>query len=147
MAFIAAKSSESPASDAESRAPTLGRAAGQYGAAVAAIAVALAARVLMTPIVQDETTYLFFVPAVLIAAGGGGFLPGLLATGLGVLLGYFFIPSFPTLSPAEILNAAAFIAIGLGMACVAEEDPDPEEVRIFHHSLLSTACFWRLRHG
>src|SRR5438477_10214158 len=111
MAEVAAESTEAPARSAGPRQSAIRLAIGQYGAAVAVIAVALAARVLMAPILQDEAPYLFFVPAVLIAAGVGGFWPGLLATGLGVLLGFFFIPSFPSLSPAEIMNAAAFIAI------------------------------------
>jgi two-component system sensor kinase FixL len=120
MAEDAVKSPEVP-TRAGSRMLVIRPAIGQYGAALAAIAGALAVRVLMAPILQDEAPYLFFVPAVLIAAGVGGFLPGLLATGLGVLLGFFFIPSFPSLSPAEIVNAAAFIAIGLGMAWGGEQ--------------------------
>jgi hypothetical protein len=79
MIEIAAKAPGSPAGGAESPTPPLRAAVGQYGAAVAAIAVALGARVLMAPILHDEAPYLFFVPAVLIAAGVGGFLPGLLA--------------------------------------------------------------------
>jgi two-component system sensor kinase FixL len=121
MIEIATKAPGSPAGDAESPRPPLRAAVGQYGAAVAAIAVALGARVLMAPILRDEAPYLFFVPAVLIAAGVGGFLPGLLATGLGLSLGLFFISSFPSLSPAEIVNAVAFIAIGLGMAWGGEQ--------------------------
>ena len=45
-------------------------------------------RLALTPILQDESPYLFFVPAVLVAAGIGGLGPGLMATGLGALLGF-----------------------------------------------------------
>jgi two-component system sensor kinase FixL len=121
MAEVAEKSPESPATRAASRTLAIPPAIGRYGAAVAAIAVALAVRVLMAPILQDEATYLFFVPAVLIAAGVGGFWPGLLATGLGLLLGIYFTMSFPSLASAEIVNAAAFIAIGFGMAWGGEQ--------------------------
>src|SRR6266571_2449939 len=105
MVDVTAKSPESPAGNAGSRRPAIRPSIGQYGAAVAAIAAALAVRVLMAPILQDEAPYMFFVPAVLIAAGAGGFLPGLLAIGLGTLLGFHFTLSFPSLSSAEIVNA------------------------------------------
>jgi two-component system, LuxR family, sensor kinase FixL len=121
MPDVAAKSPKSPAAIAGAGQPATRPAFGEYGAAVAAIAVALGIRVVMVPILQNEAPYLFFVPAVLIAAGLGGFGPGLLATGLGLLLGFFFISSFPLLSPAEIVNAAAYTAIGLGMAWGGEQ--------------------------
>jgi two-component system sensor kinase FixL len=130
MADRTAKSPEAPAGSAGSRQQAVRLAIGQYGAAVTAIAVALAARVLLAPILQDEAPYLFFVPAVLIAAGAGGIWPGLLATGLGLLLGFFFISSFPLLSAAEIVHAVAFTAIGLGMAWGGEQ---------FHRSRLRAA--------
>jgi two-component system sensor kinase FixL len=88
----------------------------RYGVAPAAIALAFAARYLLTPILQDDAPYLFFVPAVLVAAGVGGLGPGLLATALGALLGLFFIAKFPGPSASEVVNAAVFVAIGAGMA-------------------------------
>jgi two-component system sensor kinase FixL len=94
----------------------------RYGLAPVAIAVALAARVAFHPILQDEAPYLFFVPAVLVAAGLGGLGPGLLATALGLVLGSFFVGSgFPNFSQAELVNAAAFAAIGIGMAWGGEQ--------------------------
>jgi hypothetical protein len=42
--------------------------------------VALAARALLGSILQDQAPYLFFVPAILVAASIGGFGPGVLAT-------------------------------------------------------------------
>ena len=89
----------------------------QYGLAPIAVAIALAARVALQPVLQDEAPYLFFVPAVLVAAGLGGLGPGLLATALGLVLGSFFVGwPFPNFSQAEVLNAAAFAAIGIGMS-------------------------------
>jgi hypothetical protein len=41
----------------------------------------------LTPIVQGDSPYLFFIHAVLVAAGLGGLGPGLLATGLSAVLG------------------------------------------------------------
>jgi two-component system sensor kinase FixL len=93
----------------------------RYGIAPAAAALAFTARVLLAPIFGDEAPYLFFIPAVLVAGGVGGFGPGLVATGLGLLLGMFFVPRFPALSLSDILNAAAFVAIGAGIAWASEQ--------------------------
>ena len=60
--------------------------------------------------------FLFFMPAILLAAAAGRFVHGVLATGLGLLLGSFFMSNFLPLSPADIVRVAAFTAIGLGMA-------------------------------
>src|SRR3954468_9496230 len=98
MADVAAKSAEGSAGPAGSRWRSVRPVIGQYGAAVAAIVMALAVRILLAPILRDEAPYLFFVPAVLIAGWVGGLWPGLLATGLGLLLGLFFIAGFASLS-------------------------------------------------
>ena len=93
----------------------------RYGVAPAAIALAFAARYLLEPILHDDLPYLFFVPAVLVAAGVGGLGPGLLATALGVLLGFFLVGKFPGFSTSEIVNAAVFAAIGVGIAWSGEQ--------------------------
>jgi two-component system sensor kinase FixL len=121
MTEIAGKPPEAQATPGGTRMPAGRKALGRYGAAIAAIAVAFAARMLLAPILLNEAPYLFFMPAILIAAGVGGFGPGLLATALGLVLGSFFIPSFPSLSLAEIVNGLAFTAIGLGMAWSGEQ--------------------------
>jgi two-component system sensor kinase FixL len=87
-----------------------------YGYAVAAIGLAFAIRAALTPILHDRMPFLFFTPAILIAAAAGRFIHGVLATGLGLLLGSFFMSNFPPTSPADIVRVAAFTAIGLGMA-------------------------------
>jgi two-component system sensor kinase FixL len=89
--------------------------------AVAPVAVALAARVVLAPILHDQPPYLFFVPAILVAAGFGGLRPGLLATLLSLALSFFFIVDFPALTSPEIVDALAFVAIGLGMAWGGEQ--------------------------
>ena len=92
-----------------------------YTAAVAAVALAFAVRAALGPILDDAAPYLFFVPAVLIAAGIGGLGPGLLATLLSALLAIFLIAGLSNLSPAEAVNAAAFVIIGVGMAWGGEQ--------------------------
>src|SRR5438067_849612 len=88
----------------------------RYGYAMTAVALAFGARMALGPILYGEAPYLLFVPAVLVAAGVGGFGPGVLATALGLPLGSFFIEGFPVLTPAEIVSAALFALIGLAMA-------------------------------
>src|SRR6516162_1587878 len=88
----------------------------QYGYAVAAVGLAFAIRAALTPILHDRMPFLFFTPAILIAAAAGRFAIGVLATGLGLLLGSFFMSNFPPTSPADIVRVIAFAAIGLGMA-------------------------------
>jgi two-component system, LuxR family, sensor kinase FixL len=94
----------------------------QYGLAPIAVALALAVRVALQPLLGDEAPYLFFVPAVLVAASLGGLGPGLLATALGLILGCCFVASdFPHFSRPELVSAAAFALIGIGMAWGGEQ--------------------------
>src|SRR5690242_8281120 len=92
-----------------------------YGIASASVAVAFALRSLLDPILHAEIPYLFFVPALLISAGIGGLGPGLAATALGLALGSFFIGGFPEPSNAELVNAATFAVIGVGIAWGGEQ--------------------------
>jgi two-component system sensor kinase FixL len=93
----------------------------QYGLAPIAVAFAFAARVALQPVLVDEAPYLFFVPAVLVAAGIG-LGPGLVATALSLAVGCFFVGSgFPHFSQSEWASAAAFAAIGIGMAWGGEQ--------------------------
>jgi two-component system sensor kinase FixL len=82
-----------------------------YLVALGAILIAAAIRWALMPFVQDQAPYLFFVPAVLIAAGFGGVGPGLLATVLCLALILFGIaPS--NQGPGVIINATAFGLMG-----------------------------------
>src|SRR5262245_43319835 len=91
-----------------------------YGIAPIAIAIALAARFLLSPVLHDYSPYLIFIPAVLVAAGLGGLGPGLLATVLGALLGFFVREGAIDRSPAEFAGVALFVAIGVGIAWSGE---------------------------
>ena len=93
----------------------------RYGMAPLAVAIAFVARVGLTPILQGDSPYLFFIPAVLVAAGLGGLGPGLLATGLSAVLGLFVITNFPDLTVPGVVNAVAFVLIGTGMAWGGEQ--------------------------
>jgi two-component system sensor kinase FixL len=91
-----------------------------YGIALLAVAVAWGARVALAPVLHDHARYLLFVPAVLVAAGLGGWGPGLAATALGALLGLFVVAEGSDIS-AEIAGAVAFALIGAGIAWGGEQ--------------------------
>src|SRR5690348_10622702 len=104
------------ASDRRSLGPAAQRhIAHRYGTACAAVAVALATRAVFSPILGDEAPFLFFVPAILAAAGFGGLGPGLLASVLSLLVGQFFLSDFPRLQQSELVDAAIFLAIAAGL--------------------------------
>ena len=73
--------------------------------------MAFAIRAALTPILHDRMPFLFFMPAILLAAAAGRFVHGVLATGLSLLLGSFFMSNFPPVSPADIVRVLAFTAI------------------------------------
>jgi two-component system sensor kinase FixL len=92
----------------------------RYGIAILAVAIAFLARTALTPFLPNDAPYLLFVPAVLVAAAAGGLGPGLLATGLGGVLGWTFIGSVPYGAP-QIVHAAIFALIGAGIAWSGEQ--------------------------
>ena len=61
-----------------------------YGIAILAIALALGLKLALESELHGEASYLFFMPAILIASALGGWGPGLLATALGLILGLLF---------------------------------------------------------
>jgi two-component system sensor kinase FixL len=87
-----------------------------YAIAILAIALGLAVELSLASVQQGEASYLFFVPAILIASAIGGWGPGLLATVLGALLGLFFIRDFRSLSTADIVSAVTFVLVGVGVS-------------------------------
>ena len=91
-----------------------------YGLAPTTVALALAARALLEPVVHGDTVFLYFVPAVMISAGIGGLGPGLLATALAIAAAFFLLSNPLTLSSAAIGNALVFAIIGGGMSYVGE---------------------------
>jgi two-component system sensor kinase FixL len=92
-----------------------------YGVALLAVAVVWLARIALAPILHDHSPYLLFMPAVLVAAGLGGWGPGLAATGLATLLGLLATADAPHISGAEAATAIAFLLIGVGVAWSGEQ--------------------------
>jgi two-component system sensor kinase FixL len=91
-----------------------------YGIAIGAVLLAFAARVLFEPILHKEAPYLFFVPAIVAAAGIGGLGPGILATVMSLALS-FAVAGLPATTPSDIVNASFFVMIGLGVAWGGEQ--------------------------
>jgi two-component system sensor kinase FixL len=94
--------------------PALGGFIKPYGIAILAVALGLAVRLALHSVLSGEASYLFFVPAVLIASAFGGWGPGLFGTVLGLMLGLFFIADIRPVSTADIIDAAAFAMVGVG---------------------------------
>src|SRR5262245_64256109 len=92
-----------------------------YGMALLAVGVVWLARIALAPILHDYSPYLLFMPAVLVAAGLGGWGPGLAATGLATVLGLLATADAPNISGAEAGTAIAFLLIGVGVAWSGEQ--------------------------
>ena len=88
----------------------------QYGIAILAIVAGLAVELALADVLRGQGSYLFFIPAILIASAVGGWGPGLLATALGVILGLFLIKDFRLLSPADWVTALVFALVGIGVS-------------------------------
>ena len=88
----------------------------RYGVAPTMVALALAARALLSPFVPDDAIFLYFLPPVLISAGIGGLGPGLLATTLSLVAAVFVMHEPSTLSRAALVNGTAFAIIAIGVS-------------------------------
>lgn len=88
----------------------------RFGIAVAASLVGLAVEMAVASVVPDESSYLFFVPAVLLASAVAGWGPGLVATGLGVLFCVLLIERHGALVPVNLVNGIVFVLVGIGVS-------------------------------
>jgi two-component system sensor kinase FixL len=86
----------------------------RYGIAAIGIALALGLRTALASVFEGAATYLFYVPAILVASALGGWRPGLFATILGLLLGLFFVADYRALTAADIIYACVFMLVGVG---------------------------------
>jgi len=85
----------------------------RYGIAPMMVALGLAIRSLLAPILTNETVYTYFVPSVLVSAWFSGLGPGLVATVLSVLAVIFLLPGAPNLTTPSIVNGVGFVVIGV----------------------------------
>jgi two-component system sensor kinase FixL len=96
--------------------------------AVGLIATVLLVRILLPAGLGTAPVYLFLIPALLVISAVGGFGPGVLATCLTMLVELWFEGASERV---DIINAAAFFAIGIGMAWLGQ--------RIQHASQIADA--------
>ena len=87
-----------------------------YALALVLVAGALALKLAASTYFGDQSRFLLFVPALLIASGIGGLGPGLLATGCSLAAVTAISPSPGTWNAGEILGAITFALIGIGTA-------------------------------
>ena len=76
----------------------------RYGVAPMMVALGLAIRSLLAPVLTSETVYTYFVPSVLVSAWFGGLGPGLVATVLSVFAATFLLTGAPNLATPSIVN-------------------------------------------
>ena len=88
----------------------------RYGVAPCTIALALAVRSLLMPVLHDDAIFYYFTPPVLISAGIGGLGPGLLATALGIAAAYLVIIEVSEFPRLLLIFSIAFAAIGIGVS-------------------------------
>ena len=86
--------------------------------AVAGALLALAVRTALTPWLDDRVAFLFFVPAVVVAAALGGLVPGGIATGLGGVGGLLI--TWGERTGGDFASAAVFIVIGITISAGGE---------------------------
>ena len=88
--------------------------------ALAAIVAGLAGRILLDPLLGDRTTFLFFVPAVVLAAALSGFWPGMFATILGVATGLGVDYVNGGVDTDDFIAAALFLMVGAAVTIGGE---------------------------
>jgi two-component system sensor kinase FixL len=79
------------------------------------VGASLLVRSLLLPVLHSQVTFLYFVPAVLLASGLGGAGPGLLATGLSLLCVVTVFLDPHDVGRVNLINGTAFTVIGIGM--------------------------------
>ncbi len=87
-----------------------------YAIAIAAVALGLAVRLVLTPILQGEASYLLFLPAILIASALGGWVPGIFATALSILVGLFLIRDGGALTAGDTADSVVFLLVAIGVS-------------------------------
>src|SRR3569832_2541906 len=87
-----------------------------YVLAPVLVATSLLERSLLLPVLHNQTALLYFIPAVLMAAGFGGAGPGLLATALSLICVFTLFMDPTEMSAVALTNSAAFTFISLGMS-------------------------------
>jgi two-component system sensor kinase FixL len=101
-----------------------------YVGAAVLVAIMLAIRLLLAPLLGSLPLLVIFVPAVLAAAVLGGLGPGVFATALSLAGSYLFVTRFAAMDVANVINSAAFALVGIGISWFGQ--------RLLHSQALAT---------
>src|SRR3712207_1631552 len=75
----------------------------RYSVAVMAVGLVIVLKLLLDPLIAEQSPFLLLAAAVVVGAWFGGLGPGLLATALGALAAdYFFLPPVGTFTPLGV---------------------------------------------
>ncbi|HYO13988.1 MAG TPA: PAS domain-containing protein [Thermoanaerobaculia bacterium] len=91
----------------------------RYGAATAAVVVALVVKLLLDHTVETGAPFLLFPLAILVAAWFGGLGPGLFATALATVMAASFLVPDAQVSPAVVARGVVFVLQGIGISLIA----------------------------
>ena len=86
----------------------------RYGVAISGVVAGLAVELALTPLLHGQGSFLFYVPAILVASAVAGLGPGLCATALGAFCGLFIVRDYRHLLPADFIFAVIFALVGIG---------------------------------
>jgi len=87
-----------------------------YAGALLISAIAIGARLALTPVFQDRPFFLLFMPAVLLAAAFWGPGPALLTTAVTLAGGVMISGLTPQSHSGDLINAALFTILGPAIA-------------------------------
>ena len=108
--------SQSPPGASARSSPAWRKLAWRYGVAIGGVAAGLAFEVALAPILRGTGSFLFYVPAILVASAVSGFGPGAFATALGAFLALFIVRDYRHLMPADFISASIFALVGIGVS-------------------------------
>jgi two-component system, LuxR family, sensor kinase FixL len=86
----------------------------RYGVALIGVLLALALRAALASVLEGSASYLFYVPAILVASALGGWGPGIFAMLLGLVFGFFFVADYRAPIAGDIVDAFVFVLVGIG---------------------------------
>jgi signal transduction histidine kinase len=96
-----------------------------FGVAILLVAAALALRVIWSPVLRNDSPFLFFFAALALASWYGGLLPGILATVLGACsvasLNFLPVSSAGIVDISHLLQYAVFVATGVLISFLMEK--------------------------
>ena len=95
----------------------------RYAMAPVAVALSLACRLALNPVLHDSSPFIYFFVAIIVSGWLGGLGPGLAATVLSWLaVDYFYLPPIRSLQlegPNEVVRSISFLLLGALVSLIA----------------------------